>query len=487
MTIKYFLKGLIITTLVVMLSSCLGGGAGQTNADLSSDAQIYRISFSSKTDSTWALQSTSFTIDQINKTIFNRDSLPYLFHVDSVKLNLVGGSAGSFSKVVINLKNPDSTYTWNLTDSVYLSRIASIETTSADGATSRLYQFTLNVHQHDPNIIQWYLLAQNYHIPTTVSDQKTVLMGNRFFTYFKSGSSVYAMSSSAEDGTMWNSENISGLPANIRINSIVSLQNKSQDVCYALDENNKLYKSLNGYYWTELATEYPLVSIYGKLPSAAGDFAILTVIEFEGQKRYAKTTDFSSFEVMNIVPDGIPVSDFASLRIENPDTYSAKYILLSGGTKRDSTENNQIWLLQENRNEIKNVVIPNQSGFDFHNNTLFWYDNTLYLLIRQKVIVETEEGETSEEGENGETTGETKRRREGEEEFFENVLYTSPDYGLRWYKAGLNQALPEEFVDRTNTTIITDDKNFIWIFGGVSNAQQISEAWRGRLNKLAID
>lgn len=482
MTIKYFLKSLIITSLVVILSSCLNGSTDESNLELSADAQIYRISFTSKTDSTMVLQNASFTINQINKTIFNRDSLPYLFHVDSVKLNIVGISTGSFSKIVINLKSPDSTYNWNMKDSVSLFRLKSIETTAANKTTSRLYNFTLNVHQQDPSLIQWHLLAQNYLSSNTISTQKTVLIGNRFFTYFKSGKSIQAKSSSADDGITWNSENIVGLPANIRINSIVSFQDKTRGVCYALDENNKLYKSLNGYLWAEQETQYPLVAVYGKLPSAAGDFSILTVIEFGGEKRFAKTADFSSFEVMNIVPNGIPMLDFASLSIENPNTYSAKYILLSGGTKRDSTDNNQIWLLQENRNEIKNVVIPNQSGYDFHNNTLFWYDNSLYLFLRQQVVVETE----GEDSENNEGNSEGTKRREGEE-IYENVLYTSPDYGLRWIKSGENQAFPEEFVDRTNSTIITDDKNFIWIFGGVSNAQQISEVWRGRLNKLAAD
>ncbi len=91
----------------------------------------------------------------------------------------------------------------------------------------------------------------------------------------------------------------------------------------------------------------------------------------------------------------------------------------------------------------------------------------------------------NDEGNNEGGTGIVKRR-EGEE-IYENVLYTSPDYGLRWFKTGENQVLPEEFVDRTKTTIITDDKNFIWIFGGVSGTQQISEVWRGRLNKLIVN
>lgn len=483
MTIKYFLKSLIITSLVVILSSCLDGSTEESVLELSADAQIYSISFTSKTDSNNVLPQAKFTIDQINKTIFNRDSLRYLFNVDSVKLNIAGRGSGSFSKIVINLKSPDSTYNWNMKDSVSLFRLKSIETTAANEKTSRLYNFTLNVHQQDPDLIQWHLLAQNYLTTNTIEIQKTVLIGDRFFTYFKSGKSIQAKSSSADDGINWNTENIVGLPANIRINSIVSFQNIIRGASYALDENNKLYKSLNGYFWAEQETQYPLVAVYGKLPSAAGDFSILTVIEFEGEKRFAKTTDFSSFEVMNVVPNGIPMLDFASLSIENPSTYSAKYILLSGGIKEDTTENKQIWLLQENRNEIKNVVIPNQSGYDFHNNTLFWYDNGLYLFLRQQIVVETEE--ENNEGNEGNSESEGTKRREGE--IYENVLYTSPDYGLRWIKSGENQAFPEEFVDRTNSTIITDNKNFIWIFGGVSNAQQISEVWRGRLNKLAAD
>ncbi len=471
MTSKYLFASLFITALVIIFSSCLGGSSKPTEVELSSDAQIYGLALTSKTDSNKVLPAVVFTIDQINKTIFNRDSLPYLFHADSINLVVRGKSAASFSKVVIKLNNPDSSYTWNQKDSVSLPRLSAIETTAADTKTVRLYQFTLSTHQQDPYLIQWNRMANNHLTPNSVQAQKSVQLGDKFFTYFQSGASIYAMSALTENATNWTSENLSGMPADIRLNSIVSLQSNRQYACYALNANNKLYKSLNGTHWGEISTTYPLVSIYGKLPSPDGSFAILTVVEDGGVKRYAKTADFSTFTLMNSIPENIPITDFASISIENPNTYSAKYILISGGKKTDATDNNHIWLLQENRDEIKRVEIPNEAGFDFQNNTLFWYDNSLYLFIRQEIVAENEEGESG--------------NREGET--YKNVLYTSSNYGMTWAKTDENQALPADFVDRTNTTIITDNKNFIWIFGGVSNSQQIAEVWRGRLNKLAID
>jgi len=62
----------------------------------------------------------------------------------------------------------------------------------------------------------------------------------------------------------------------------------------------------------------------------------------------------------------------------------------------------------------------------------------------------------------------------------------SENYGLDWVAAAQNQSFPPGFDQRTNASIITDAENFIWIFGGISVTQgQLSDVWRGRLNKFA--
>lgn len=460
MTLKYLLKGLPFIVLIILLSSCLGkGGSSQNDLELSQDARIYNFSLTSSKDTTKALPKSPFTIDQLGDKIFNRDSLPYLFHVDSVKMNLTGLTSAHLSKIVIKLVNPDSTYTWNTRDSIALSRLSEIETTAADKKTTKKYLFTLNVHQQDPYILKWTHMAQNYLTPTPVNAQKTFSLNGKFFTYFKAGRSVMAMSSSNTDGSNWVAENTTGLPSDVDLKTIIAVNIGSTDVVYAMNVSQTLYKSTDGIHWDSLPTTYPIVSIYGKLPSADGEFSILTVVNNEGALRFAKTTDFSSFTLFNRIPTGIPTCDFSNLSLETANVYTAKYIILSGGKAIDNAINDKIWLLQQNRDEIKKIEIPNHDTIPIQQGTIFWYDEKLYLF--------------------------SGKEKEG---VYKNKLYFSANYGINWTKAGENQALPaENFPYRENATVITDNQNFIWIFGGIFETQQIVDVWRGRLNKLATN
>jgi hypothetical protein len=117
---KYFSPAWVLALNLLLLSSCLDSSSEEI--EYSPDAQIYAFSLSSATDTTNVLSNTQFTIDQINGKIFNKEPLPYLFHVDSVVLKISGSSVYSlFYQVKLTL-DPDSTYNWIDTDSVAINR-----------------------------------------------------------------------------------------------------------------------------------------------------------------------------------------------------------------------------------------------------------------------------------------------------------------------------------------------------------------------------
>ena len=67
-------------------------------------------------------------------------------------------------------------------------------------------------------------------------------------------------------------------------------------------------------------------------------------------------------------------------------------------------------------------------------------------------------------------------------------MYYSGNFGLEWNSVGENQSLPTEMDFRKKASVITDNNNNIWIFGGVSRTQtQLNDVWRGKLNKFAQD
>lgn len=453
---KYFPLSLAIALSLLLFASCLG--SSDRDIEYSPDAQIYAFSLSSRADTLNLLNGTAFTIDQVAGKIFNKEPLPYLFHVDSVVISITGSPSlySPFTQIQFTVEpnNPageDSTYFWNQSDSVAVNRLLKITTTAQDGETKREYDFQLNIYQQDPYILSWGEgpRATDY-LPVAPTDQKTVAFNDRFITYYKSGTTVGAASTANDDATTWNAATLSTLPSTIRFNSLLA----SEEAVYALDENGDMYGSDDsGIVWSRIPTEHAVQAIYGTLPSATNGI-ILVAVNDNGTLRFALTDDFSEIRLMNNIPSGIPVSGFTSASVEHPDSYSARYLVLAGGLRENDTPNNAVWLLQEKDDKI--TYPSNPATISTAGSSLFYYDKRLYLMTLSP----------------------------GEEM---NSFLISDNFGLEWTAAEENQAFPEGFTPRTNATVITEDNN-IWVFGGISSTQtQLVDAWRAQLNKFAMD
>lgn len=443
MTIKYFSWSLTLLLGIIIFSSCLN--TNDSDIELSSDAQIYGITLSAAYDSTGTLANAKFSIDQRSRLIYNRDSLDFGFEPKNAHLTLELKFAAG---VIIYLQNPDSTYFWNNTDSVDISRLKNIEVIAQNGTTKINYTFKLNIHQQNPHLLVWNKLTDNY-VPLPVDAQKTVVFNNKFYTYYRSGQSIKGVESS--NGITNTQLDIIGLPPNMQFSSIIS----TPTGIYALDNSNNLYQTSDGALWTIVPTIYPLKAIYGILPSVSTDF-LLTTIDDEGVLKFAKTLDFTSFHVMNAIPTDFPVTQFSATNIKDTTIIWRKYMFLAGGKNADNSLNSKIWIIQEKDNTTistsgKTAPMPTQGS------TLFPYDQNIYMLT---------------------TATESK-----------NVLYISEKgNGIAWNLADSLQALPSSFSYRTNASVIVDEKNYIWIFGGTSERQtELTDVWRGRLNRLAVN
>ncbi|HUI32313.1 MAG: DUF6242 domain-containing protein [Dysgonamonadaceae bacterium] len=438
----YYCFTLLATT--ILLSSCLD--SNEVEYTYSADAQMTSLKISSSEDSLGVLSKVEFSINQVSSApvVFNKDSLPYLFDVENVKMEVTTNGA---SGIKLYLINPDSSYIWNLSDSVKIKKLKQIEIFAQDGKTTKRYTFELRTHQQDPDTIFWQNVKNNYiDLPT---DQVTVADKNQFYTYYQTGNAIKLSTSSIEDGTNWTNQVLNGMPQNVLLSSIQTIDFDNNVTWYATDSNNKLYESANGIDWSLKATTYPVKAIYGKLPSFTKD-SILLVLKDGSDYKFAKTNDFSSLRVLNSVPSGFPITAFTFTSINDPLIYSAKYLIVTGGENDNNFPNRSVWVLQENENKINSI--SNISEFNVTGSSLFNYDGKIYLM-------------TSKDN--------------------ENVFYTSINYGIFWEKANSKQSLPAGFTNRTSQSVTVDSKNNIWIFGGKTNNQtQLVEVWKGRINKL---
>ena len=433
-----------------ILSSCLDSNddKNQVEYDYSSDAQITSLSMSSYEDTLNILPSVKFSINQVASApvIFNKDSLPYLFDVDMVKMNVATRGA---SGMKIHLNNPDSVYIWNTTDSIMIKSLKHIEVYAADGVTTKMYTFQLNTHQQDPDTIFWQNVTNNYI--DTPTDQVTVATTDSFYTYYRTGSGIGLSTSAFDDGEVWTTQSVNGLPQDVVINSIQNDVFGEDEVWYALDANSKVYLSENGMDWAEQPTDFPVRSIFGKMPSFSTD-SVLIVVKDADKYKFAKTMDFTTMNVLNEVPADFPVENFTTTTVKDPLIYSAKYLVATAGDKLDGMQNSNVWVLQEDEAKIK--FTSKKVDFNVNGASLFNYDDKIYLL--------TPEGD-------------------------KNVFYTSTNYGLFWMKADSKQALPADFLFRKNQSVNVDNRNNIWIFGGVTPQQtQLVDVWKGRINKLFV-
>ena len=443
-----FYYSFTLLAITILLSSCLGSDSNNVEYTVSRDAQILSLQISSSEDSLKVLSKVQFSINQVSSAplIFNKDSLPYLFDVTKVSLKVNTKDA---SGIKLYLLNPDSSYIWNQSDSVEIKKLKHIEVFAQDGITTKRYTIQLNTHQQDPDTVFWQSVVKNY-IPQP-EDQVTVLSETQFFNYYKLNNSIKLTTTSIEDGVEWTDQEVSGLPYNIMLKSIQNSVFEENRIWYAMDKSNNVYESVDGKDWNIRPTNYTVKTILGRLPSFTKD-SILTVVDDGDTFKFAKTKDFTSFHILNNVPIGFPIYNYTSTTINESLNYTAKYLIVTGGEKEDETSNQNIWLLQENDNLIRSTsILP---SFTITGSSLFNYDEKIYLMTSVNN---------------------------------ENVFYTSSNYGAHWKKVSNKQSLPTDFTHRINQSVIVDDKNYVWIFGGHTNFKsQIVEVWKGRINKLFI-
>jgi len=455
MFIKYINRSLILFIGIILFSSCLNNSDTYQSYEPSSDPQLYAFSASAKYDSTKTLKNAKFAIDQKGAIdgkprVFNPDSLEFGFVPKNALINVTTKTNSEI--ISFSLSNPDSTYFWNRQDSVDLSRLKSFEINSEDGKFKMLYEFKLNVHKQNPNIITWVNVEDNY-LTTQVNEQKTILLGNAFYTFYRSNGNLNGLSTNRSTPTTHSPITITGLPTNTIISTIHTISNGQTSTGFVLDQLNNVYKSTNGSSWISTNNIYPVRSILGNMHSAGTD-SILVIVENEGKLTFAKSKDLISFHLLNEIPDEFPINAYSSVSYENPLIFSAKFIVFAGGaTASGSLNHNTIWILKENDNKI--TILKHNVAEELQGGNLFPYDSKLYFFAQ-----------------NG-----TK-----------NEIYSSENYGVSWTKVSTSQALPIDFTFRKSASVLKDADNFIWIFGGTAgNNTQLSDIWRGRLNKLVVN
>jgi len=451
-TFKSGLYLLSLSMLVSLMASCLGNG-GYDDTYSVTDAEL--LGFSLSSDSVADLVNVVFTIDQRGEDgtglIYNYDSMAYQTTInDKVIVTYLSGAG---TNNVMNITNGDSTLV-SSGDSLDVSQPLTFKVYALNGTTTKTYIVKLNIHQVDPDSMQYHRIASDLSFLQT-EDTKTVVVNNRFLAYSRIDNQIQLHTSS--DAINWTQEDFSGLPANAVLRGIQSNGNQ----LFAYTDDGELYVDSTGNQW-ELANKpasTQVVSILGYLNT--GPYqpeGLALVVETGGVNTFAFADksltqwDYDSIAPVP-VPDDFPLHDFSNYSYQL--MYSQR-LSIFGGISLNGGIQNAVWSTETGRYWAKltndvNVFPPLEGANVFYYNGEFW-------LINGK----------SDTGYNSD-------------------VYFSIDGGVTWQVKPENAQTPEDYTPRYGASLVmSNDNRYFFIIGGKQDVV-LPEIWNGYVNKMEFD
>lgn len=455
MKLKQVIRLLFLSIFTVTVLSSCNSDNEYVVTGLSSDSQIYSFSVAAiavtPIDSVNypIMAKTRFSIDQLKTLIYNVDSLPYKTELKKFAATITYSSS---TPSKLQLVYPDSISDWNGSDSIDFSLKPKIRVTSASGANPIEYTIDIRIHKIDPDTLTWNKVGTQ---PSTVGKQKTLLKGDTFYTFTIDNGNFALYTASKSNVSSWEKKTmVSTLPSTVILDNITLFNG----TFYAVDADKKSYSSTDGVTWNPRKTA--VYSILGVLPAETeAKDSLLVIVEDANKYYFAKTLDMTTLSVVknisydplsNVVPQNFPATGFSSVTIYDRSNLNNNILALTGGKLFSGTQTNLGWTVHAGNNKLE--IMPTQENFTFAANvgiSTFWYDNYIYALTK-------------------------------------NILYKTSSVGYKWAAASTKESLDSKMPKAYGQSIIVDDENYIWVFGGISDtgATPVKEIWKGRLNKL---
>lgn len=418
-------------------------------------AKIYKHTVSSVgADSVYVETSTAvsnypFSIDHLNGTIVNRDSLPA--GTDASKL-LCSYTSKNNGYVLIKSVGSDSLRYLSTTDSTDFTTDRTLTVLSSDGQHSRNYTVTVNVHKEDGSQFVWHDQVQN---PAFDSFQglKAVVLDSSLYVYGCQGQATKGYVLSARNGEGWKELGVAFGP-----DAYKSVAVKDGHI-YLLD-NGALQVSDNGENFTAVASATPLTQLLGasytELYALSADSQL--VVSTDGGHTWG-------VDALDTDASRLPSLDLTLSHTAFAYSDSTDYVLLAGNRPLtvDSTGRTAtVWRKIVEYASVKEPAQWSYMAFDDTNHYPLPRLSQLTVLPYDKKYLAFGAA-----GMGGCT-----------ESAFDRV-YESVDGGLTW-KVSASYSLPATFDATTATYAATvDAANNIWLVNG-----KTGRVWKGRLNRL---
>lgn len=432
---------------LTFLASC---GDDNKSSELSSDcainaivlgnlSRIYHTYLDNGKDTSYSITvpgaAYPLHIDQINRRIFNSDSLPVGTAVNKVYFTTFSAD-GIVSYRLESGK--DTLYSTKDTLDFTSPRIFTIF--ASDGSGSRSYTIDIKIHNADPDAYSWVAASPADNDVAKLESMRMIAKDGQLYLWgSKNGTNVVMTRKTGEGVALWTKKDISGTDG-LQTKSINLFNGKF----VAISESG-LVESENGADWTETAT-----SLVPDRILAADEELYITV----SGKIYS-SSDLKSWkeEKADNSTAFLPTENIYSavLRaVNNPNIENIVCVgYLDGKTETWKKEINKVypednaWSYYPTTEETPRTL-PYLKGFN-----MMKYDGKLFCA-----------------GINGDTVN----------------VYTSADGARAWKKVKVPTMVPAQTGKPTEIFMTPDDDNHIWLV-----CSGTGTLWKGYLNRLKAD
>lgn len=395
----------------------------------------------------------SFTIDQLNRHIYNRDSFPVGSDtiLDCIYLDtLIVTGWVTHADTLVSVE--DSV---NLTAAINCAPGSGMKfkAYAADGITSREYTLSVHVHLQEPDSLVWedmQLVAPVFSAEVNAGEQKSVILADELLVYTAPNKAYstdihYLSLAGARYG--WDDEVVSGLPADAKLTTVLNFS----EVLYMLTESGDIYSSTDGRNWEKNENlSGNMVSLLGSLPAndvSDMEATLMGICKDEsGVNTFCLTTDATTWTLGEEVPIGFPTENIYSSALINANGVGK---LVAVGMPLANETATTPWFTMDG----EGWASLETTSFDAYcpameNPSIIYYGGSYYMM-------------------GGEF----------------DAIYKSVA-GIAWEATEEMFMLPESFEGKGSYSLTVDKENYIWIVWGGNGTP--NEVWRGRLNRLGF-
>ena len=377
-----------------------------------------------------------FTIDQVRRLIYNRDSMPMGADtlLDSILIDtfsVTGYISCGTNDTVLNTNTAQ-----DLTPAINNPYGMEFKVHAGDGTTTRIYKLTINVHRQDPDSLVWQ------HVSTLTTDgplfqePKAVLLNDG--RIWIAASSTKACIIEDEEGSHISVHSMGNLPADIDLSSAAFFNER---VCLVNQRRiyGKTASDIDWSWWTADEEFGELIAVIH------GDEQAITILSQKDGKRRVGKISFEGTSFGEPLEEQFPTRRF----------YVSSFLTGNGVTEYiavGETESGTAtipWLSLDGMNWADLSTTSDAYCPWMQNPVVMHYGDRFYLFG----------GDMS-------------------------TIYESLT-GIAWFPTTKKFLLPNAFAGKSRYTMVVDKQNYIWVIFGGDGSPSL-EIWRGRLNRLGF-